>query len=233
MKKGIWARQTAKSGPFKSTLPIQTDRWFHNGREGWKNYQQDKCTFPNCKCAHICCSCSLLPNVVLVAQSPLHLNHFHKYLSNHPDQAWCSKLLKGIKCSVNIGFDGERTTIISDNWKSAVDHPEVITEYLAKEVAAAHKAGPFTQLPFSDFVGSPMGVVAKKHSFPVKYRIIYDLSWPPQDSVKNHIDSDAFRCFYGSFDDAVALIVKHGMGAMSVKLDLADAFKHILVRSQD
>ena len=77
-----------------------------------------------------------------------------------------------------------------------------------------------------------MGVVAKKHSFPVKYRIIHDLSWPPQDSVNNHIHPDALRCFYGSFDDAVALIIKHGVDAMSAKLDLAGVFKHILVRCQ-
>ena len=77
------------------------------------------------------------------------------------------------------------------------------------------------------------GIVTKKCSFPVKYRIIHDLSWPPQDSINNHIDPDAFRCSYGSFDNAVALIVKHGVGTLSAKLDLADAFKHILVRSQD
>ena len=236
MKKGIWARQTAKSGPSKSTSLIQTDRWFHNGREGCNNSQQDKCTFPHCKFAHIFTAISrstLLPIVVLVVQSPLHLNNFCKYLSNHPDQAWCIKLLKGIKCGVNIGFEGERTNIISDNWKSALDHSEVITGYLANEGAAGHKADPFTQPPFSDFVGLPMGIVAKKCLFPVKYRAIHDLFWPPEYSVNNHIDPDAFRCFYGSFDGMVALIVKHGLGAMSAKLDLAGAFKHILVRSQD
>ena len=58
---------------------------------------------------------TLLPNVVLVAQSPLHLNNFHKYLSNHPEQVWCSKLLKGIEHGMNIGFEAERTSIISDN----------------------------------------------------------------------------------------------------------------------
>ena len=78
-----------------------------------------------------------------------------------------------------------------------------------------------------------MDIAAKKHSFPFKYRIIHDLSWPSQDSVNNHIDPDVFRCFYVSFDDAVALVIKHGVDAMSAKLDLADAFKHILVRSQD
>ena len=56
-KKGIQVRQAAKSGPFKSTSPIQTKRWFHNGREGCNNYHQDRCTFPHCKGAHICHSC--------------------------------------------------------------------------------------------------------------------------------------------------------------------------------
>ena len=106
-------------------------------------------------------------------------------------------------------------------------------EYLADEVVAGCKAGLFTQPPFLDFNGSPMDIVTKKHSFPVKYRIIHDLSWPPQDSVNNHINSDAFRCFYGSFNDVVALVIKHRVGALSAKLDLADAFKHILIRSHD
>ena len=106
-------------------------------------------------------------------------------------------------------------------------------EYLANEVAAGCKAGLFTQQPFSDFVGLLMGVVAKKCSFPVKYGIIHDLSWPPQDSVNNHIDPDAFTCFYASFDYVIALIVKHRVSSLSAKLDLADAFKHILARSQD
>ena len=122
---------------------------------------------------------TLLPNVVLVAQLPLHLNNFCKYLANHPDQAWCSKLFKGIEQGVDIGFEGERTSIILDKWKSILEHPEVITEYLANEVAAGCKAWPFTQPPFIDFVRSPMGIVTKKCSFPVKYGIIHDLPWPP------------------------------------------------------
>ena len=106
-------------------------------------------------------------------------------------------------------------------------------EYLANEVAAGCKVGLFTQPPFSDFVRLWIGIVTKKCSLPVNYRIIHDLSWPPQDSVNDHIDLDAFRWFYGSFNEAVALVVKHRVGALSAKLDLANAFKHILIRSQD
>ena len=123
-------------------------------------------------------------------------------------------------------------SIVLDNWKSVLDHPEVITEFLANEVAAGCKAGPFTQPPFLHFVGSPVGIVAKKCSFPVKYRITHNLSWPPQDYVNDHIDPYAFRCFYGFFNDAVALIIKHGVGTFLAKLDVANAFMHILIRSQ-
>ena len=52
--------------------------------------------------------------------------------------------------------------MVSDNWKLTLDHPEVITEYLANEVAEGCKAGLFTQPPFADFVRLLMGIVAKK-----------------------------------------------------------------------
>ena len=172
-------RQTAKSDPFKSTSPIQIDGSIMEVRAvtttNRTNVHSPTANMLTFVAAVI--RSTLLPNVVLVVQSSLHLNNFCKYLSNHPYQAWCSKLLKGIKCSVNIAFESERTSIILKNWKSAVDDPEVFTEYLGNKVATGHKARPFTQPPFSDFVGSLMGVVSKKCSFPLKYKIIHDL-WP-------------------------------------------------------
>ena len=90
---------------------------------------------------------TLLPNVVLVAQSPLHLNNFHKYVANHPDLARCSKLLQSLGCGINIGFEGERMSMVLDNWKSALDHPEVIIEYLANEVQQDAKLGHSPSLP--------------------------------------------------------------------------------------
>ena len=78
-----------------------------------------------------------------------------------------------------------------------------------------------------------MSVVIKKHSDSVKYHIIHDLSWPPGDSVNDHIDLDLYHCIYASFDQAVSLIKKHGVGALMAKLDLANAFKHILVHPKE
>ena len=53
-KKGAQARQMPKPAPTKSSSLTQMDKWFHNGREGCNNYQQDRCTFPHCKQAHVC-----------------------------------------------------------------------------------------------------------------------------------------------------------------------------------
>ena len=82
-------------------------------------------------------------------------------------------------------------------------------------------------------VGSPMAIVVKKCSDSVKYCIIHDLSWPPRDSVNDHIDPDLYCCIYASFDQAVSLVKKHGVGTLMAKLDLANAFKHILVQPED
>ena len=133
-KKGMRVRQAAKSGPSKYTSPAQSDKWFYNGREGCNitsNWTDAHSPIVNEHMSVTTVSRStLLPDVFLVAQSPLHLNNFCKYLAYHPDQAWCSKLLHGIECGVNISFEGERMSMVSDNWKSALDHPEVIMSIL-------------------------------------------------------------------------------------------------------
>ena len=109
----------------------------------------------------------------------------------------------------------------------------MVSDYLATKVALGRKAGPFNQPPFSTYVRLPMGIVIKKCLDSVKYCIIHDLSWPPRDSVNDHIDPDLYHCIYASFDQAVSLIKKQGVGALMAKLDLAYAFKHILVHPED
>ena len=109
----------------------------------------------------------------------------------------------------------------------------MVSNYLTAEVALGRKVGLFNQPPFSTYIGSLMGIVIKKCSDSVKYHIIHDLSWPPRDSVNDHIDPDLYCCIYASFNQVVSLIKKQGVGTLMAKLDLADAFKHILVHPED
>ena len=144
-----------------------------------------------------------LQSVVLQAQSPLNLDSFQHYLACHPDRQWSQGLLQGIQEGVDIGYQGERKTVWSGNWKLAMDSGSVVSEYLTAEVALGRKAGPFNQPPFLTYIGSPMGVVIKKCSDSTKYCIIHELSWPPGDSINDHIDPDLYCCVYASFDHAV------------------------------
>ena len=59
-------------------------------------------------------------------------------------------------------------------------------------------AGPFTSLPFDNFVISPLGLVPKKESG--KYRIIHDLSFSKSDSVNLFISNAEATVQYESLE---------------------------------
>ena len=92
------------------------------------------------------------------------------------------------------------------------------------ELDLNRKVGPFLTPPFENFTGSPLGAIPKKHSAPVKWRIIHDLSWPAGLSVNDGIPKDLFTCTYDSLDRAFTLLKQFGTGALMSKLDLSDAF---------
>ena len=93
-------------------------------------------------CAGTVSRTTLLQNVILQAQSPLNLDSFQCYLACHLDKQWSESLLRGILKGVDIGFQGERKTIWSENWKSVVDNGSVVSNYLAAKVSLRRKAGP-------------------------------------------------------------------------------------------
>ena len=132
------------------------------------------------------------------AQSPLNLDKFKHYQACHPDRQWSESLLQSIHEGVDIGFQGISKTVWSGNGELILDNGSVVSEYLTTEVAPGRKAGPFNQLPFHTYVGLPMDIVVKKHLDSVKYHIIHDLSWPPRDSVNDHIDPDLYHYVYAS-----------------------------------
>jgi len=68
---------------------------------------------------------------------------------------------------------------------------------------------------------------------PTKWRIIHDLSWPAAHSVNDGIPKELFSCTYDALDRAISQLKLHGKGALMSKLDLSDAFRHILVRHED
>ena len=100
--------------------------------------------------------------------------------------------------------------------------------HLETEVALLKKVRLSANCLFSKFVMLLMGVVIKKHSLPVKYTIIDNLSWPCRELVNDHRHSETFCCYCDLLDDAVHLVKQCRGEAFSAKLDIINAFKHIL-----
>lgn len=170
-----------------------------------------------------------IANLLPAPKSPFTTSIWKHNLTDYADQAFADELLHDIDNGVRIGFIGNRSSLISPNHFSAISNPEAIAHELEREISLNRKIGPFLSPPFEHFVGSPKGAVPKKRSMPVKWRIINDLSWPAGLSVNDGIPKDSLSCTCDMIDKAIAHLKSAGKGALMSKLDLSDAFRHILI----
>ena len=79
---------------------------------------------------------------------------------------------------------------MSNNLRSALDNPKVISEKLNIELVKGRIAGPFQEIPLKIVRISPIGLVPKTQ--PGTFRIIHYLSHPEKGSGQFH--SAAYRC---------------------------------------
>ena len=166
-------------------------------------------------------------------KSPFNPQMWRSCLWEHPDTDFVNDLLHDIEFGVRIGYQPvSRDYQIHTNHLSAILYPEPMAREIEREIDLNRKVGPFLTPPFENFTGSPLGAIPKKHSAPVKWRITHNLSWPAGLSVNDGIPKDLFTCTYDSLDCAIILLKKFGTGAVISKLDLSDAFRHILVNSR-
>lgn len=162
--------------------------------------------------------------------TPLRPQNFARYLANHPDKAFVSRLIDGLTKGFDIGHNGPRHGFLSPNLPSSYEHPSVIDKHLLKECQAERIAGPFDTLPFANLQCSGMGVVPKKDG---KWRVINHLSAPCGQSVNDYINPEEFSLRYTSVDDAVNICSKLGPGTLLAKIDLENAFRQCPVREAD
>ena len=187
-------------------------------------------TVPTCaKVAEVTSPLADVPPVIKV-NTPLNVEYLAQCLSGHPDSVFVNTIVNHARHGAPIGYNGPRFYREYKNWPSAYLHREAVEASIAKDIARGRKLGPFSHPPFKNFVGSPMG--AFERSTVGKYRVIYDLSWPPHYSINEHIDIDC-SVQYVTIDSAINLVKKYGKGTLMAKLDLEDAFKFILVHKDD
>ena len=118
------------------------------------------------------------------------------------------------------------------NMKSALQHAEVIDDYLAKEAQERRVAGPFTRSVVPNAHVSRFGAIPKAHQ-PNKWRLIVDLSHPKGASVNDGIPKHLCSMSYITVDDAISRIITLGRGTLLAKIDIQSAFRLIPVHTAD
>ena len=174
---------------------------------------------------------AILPPVSSV--TPLKHDRFAMELRGHPDQHLVDYVLDGIRWGFKLGFNYKpQLRSARRNKKSADDHPAVIDEYLALEVALGRVGGPFVHPPVTPLHISSFGVIPKSGQ-PGKWRLIVDLSSPSGASVNDGIEGDEFSLHYIGIDDVIKMVSKCGVGAMMAKFDVLAAYRNIAVHPSD
>ena len=167
------------------------------------------------------------------AASPLNLAEFSRELYDYPNPQK-QFVLDGIRDGFHVGFVPATVTLRSRsrNLTSALDHPGVIDQYLATEVALHRVAGPFPSPPLPDLQVSPFGVIPKRNQ-PGKWRLILDLSSPHGSSVNDGIPKDPYSMHYVTVDDAIRELSSFGPGAFMAKFDVEAAYRNIPIHPSD
>ena len=149
-------------------------------------------------------------------------------LHPHPDALW---VLNGIKFGFDLGcLDGSPVSA-QRNCPSANAQSQVIDEYLKEEILHGSIAGPFQCPPIKNLHINRFGVIPK--STPGKWRLIMDLSFPPDESVNSLIPDSAAEVRYMGIQEAVDKLMLVGPGALMAKFDIKRAYRLLPVNTND
>ena len=163
--------------------------------------------------------------------TPLNILEWSRVLASHPDQAFAQYICEGLRSGFRVGFN--RSFPLKSAMRSALEHPEVVTNYLEKERGLGRMLGPFqdtSTLPPLHI--NRFGVIPKGYNTG-KWRLITDLSFPHGHSVNDGIDPDLCSMSYITVDEVARLATELGEGALLAKVDIESAYRQIPVHPQD
>ena len=115
---------------------------------------------------------------------------------------------------------------------SAREHPEVVAEYLRKELERGVLLGPFHRDEVQGVVLNRFGVIPKSGQ-KGSWRLIVDLSYPEGKSVNDGIDPELCSLKYVRVDDVVRRLLQLGPGMEMAKTDVKSAYRIVPVHPED
>jgi hypothetical protein len=132
-----------------------------------------------------------------------------------------SFILSGFKHGFKLNYTGPRAPVFSDNLASAKQNPGVLNKKLYEDKTFGWIVGPFKQPPISNLRINAVGLVPKRSG---DWRLITNLSFPPNNSVNEFIEPDYRHVKYAQFDEAVSIVQRIGKNAVCCKADIKSAF---------
>ena len=165
--------------------------------------------------------------------SGINVEAWKRHLYDYKDQLIIQYLQFGFPLSIR-----ERDSLCKQNPKnhfSAIQHSKAITDYLTKEGNFGAILGPIQNVTDCPIHCSPLLTRPKDTG---KRRVILDLSFPPGQSLNDHIDREsfdasAFSLRFPSIDTIVHEISKYGDDVTLAKIDIERAFRNLRVDPAD
>jgi hypothetical protein len=142
------------------------------------------------------------------------------------------KILHDLEFGATIGCTGDaRLPTVSSNSLSSLEFGHQVTDAIGDWLHKGFAYGPIKkeQLPPNVKVSSIMCRPKPNGSV----RIILNLSSPTGQAVNDGINSDDFPAVMSSTEKWLRVLNKAGQGCQIVKVDWADAYKHISVAPED
>ena len=103
-------------------------------------------------------------NILPLVSTPINVVILERELSHHPNRDFSNSLINALRFGTHVGHTGPEKNRVSRNLISAVQHPEVVSSNLTKEISFGLVAGPFPSPspPLRHFQCHPLGGVPKK-----------------------------------------------------------------------
>ena len=164
--------------------------------------------------------------------SPVNADKLEEYLKQaNYDPVKTDFLVKGFKEGFSIGYNGDpKVKLRAPNLTLNVGDPIELWNKVMKEVKEKRYAGPFEQIPFENYIQSPIGLVPKDNG--KKTRLIFHLSYPKggRTSLNINTPKELCRVKYCEFDEAVKRCLEEGVSCTMLKSDMSVAFRNLGIK---
>ncbi len=168
--------------------------------------------------------------------TPVHVSRFSQMLTGY-DTEMVQYLVDGLRYGfrLEINDDAHFLSQYDDppryNHNSALRHKDAITAKINKELEAGRMEGPYSVIPYENYMVSALAAQEKKT--PGEYRLLHDLSWPRGDSVNDEIPVEFGKTQYQTIDLIIDSIVALGPNTVLSVFDIEHAYKVLPIHPLD